>query len=152
MTTVRRGGAEGGPQAAALRVLAVLMGVFLIGMGLAKIGWFMDGAILARQLQNWHTSAGPLARWYLDTFAMPGVPVFARLVPLGELVTGTALVLGVRVRIAATVALLMVMNFHVAAGVMFTFSYLTNAYGPPVLGGLLALAIGGTRLPFSVTR
>ena len=82
----------------------------------------------------------------------PGAPAFARLVPLGELAAGAALFLGFRVRIAATVALLMVINFHIASGVMFHYPYLTNGYGLPVIGGLLALAIGGRQLPFSVTR
>ena len=152
MAGIRKGDTHGGPHAAALRVLALLLGVFLIFVGVAKIGWFMDGGILARQLQNWRNAAGPFSQWYLDTVAMPGVPMFARLVPLGELVTGMALFLGFRVRIAATVALLMVINFHIASGVMFQYAYLTNGYGLPVLGGLLALAIGGRHLPFSVTR
>ena len=54
-------------------------------------------------------------------------------------------------RLAAALTLLMVINFHVAADVMFRYDYLFNAYGPPVLGGLLALAIGGVRLPLSVS-
>ena len=32
---------------------------------------------------------------------------------------------------------------------LFDFGYLTNGYGPPVLGGLLAL--GGERLPMRVS-
>jgi hypothetical protein len=44
----------------------------------------------------------------------------------------------------------MVLNFHVAMGVLLQYSYLWNAYGPPVLGGLLALFIGGSSLPFSL--
>jgi len=46
----------------------------------------------------------------------------------------------------------MVINFHIAADVMFRYDYLINAYGLPVLGGLLALAVGGTRLPFSASK
>jgi hypothetical protein len=38
----------------------------------------------------------------------------------------------------------------VASGVIFRYSYLTNGYGLPVLGGTLALAIGGIRLRWSV--
>ncbi len=34
----------------------------------------------------------------------------------------------------------MVVNFHIAADVMFRYEYLWNAYGPPVLGALAALA------------
>ena len=44
--------------------------------------------------------ARPLALWYLDVIALPGAPVFARVVPVAELAAGTALILGVRVRLA----------------------------------------------------
>jgi uncharacterized membrane protein YphA (DoxX/SURF4 family) len=142
--------ARAGSHAGALRVLAVVMGVFLIFMGLDKIDWLMDSGILTRRLQEWRGTARPLARWYLDTVALPGSPLFARVVPLAELAAGAALILGIQVRLAAALALLMVVNFHVAADVIFRYNYLMNGYGPPVLGGLLALAIGGMRLPFSV--
>jgi hypothetical protein len=36
--------------------------------------------------------------------------------------------------------------------VLFHYSYLTNGYGLPVLGSLMALAIGGSRLPFTISR
>ncbi len=141
-----------GTHAGALRVLSVVMGVFLISMGLDKIDWFMDSTILTRRFQQWHGTVRPLARWYLDTIAIPGAPVFARVVPIAELAAGTALILGIRVRLAAALALLMVINFHVASDDIFRYSYLMNAYGPPVLGSLLTLAIGGVRLPFSVWK
>jgi hypothetical protein len=44
----------------------------------------------------------------------------------------------------------MVLNFHVASGALFQYRFLTNGFGLPVLGGLLALAVGGVRLPWSV--
>ena len=138
--------------AAGLRVLSVMMGVFLVFMGLDKIDWLTDAGILTGMLREWRGTARPLARWYLDTIAIPGAPVFARVVMLAEVAAGTALILGVRVRLAATLVLLMVLNIHVAADVIFQYSYLMNAYGPPILGGLLALALAGSRLPFSVSR
>ncbi len=141
-----------GSHAGALRIVSVMMGVFLVCMGLTKIDWLTDGGILTQMLQEWRGTARPLARWYLDTIASPGAPVFARVVPLAELAAGAALVLGVRVRLTAALALLMVLNFHVASDVIFRYSYLTNGYGLPVLSGLLALALAGTRLPFSVSR
>ena len=142
----------GSAHAGALRVLSVAMGVFLIFMGLDKIGWLTDPGFLMRRLQEWRGTVRPFARWYLDTIAIPGAPVFARVVLLAELSAGTALVLGIKVRLAALLALLMVINFHVASDVMFRYSYLTNGYGLPVLGSLLALALGGVRLPFGVSR
>ena len=141
-----------GSPATALRILSVALGVFLIFMGLDKIQWLMDGSILARRLQEWRGTARPLARWYLDTLVAPGAPAFARAVVLAELSAGTALILGMKVRLAAALTFVMVLNFHVAADVIFRYDYLINAYGLPVLGGLLALAIGGTRLPFSVSK
>ncbi|MSO83789.1 MAG: DoxX family membrane protein [Acidobacteria bacterium] len=138
--------------AGALRLLSLAMGVFLIFMGLDKIDWLMDAGFLTRRLQEWRGMARPIARWYLDTLALPGAPVFARVVPLAELAAGVGLMLGMRVRLAAALALLMVVNFHVAADVIFRYSYLSNGYGPPVLGALLALSVGGARLPFSASR
>jgi uncharacterized membrane protein YphA (DoxX/SURF4 family) len=141
-----------GSPAAGLRVLSVMLGVFLIFMGLDKIGWLTDSGMLTRRLQEWHATAPPLSRWYLETIAIPGAPIFARLVLLGELASGAALVCGVKVRLAAALSLVMVLNFHFASDVLLHYSYLNNAYGPPVLGGLLALAIGGTRLPVSLSK
>lgn len=137
--------------ATALRLLSAAMGVFLVFMGVDKIDWLTDGGVLVRRLEEWRGTARPLARWYLDTVAIPGAQVFARLVPVAELAAGAALVMGVRVRLAAALAFLMVVNFHVASDVMFRYSYLTNGYGLPVLGALAALALGGRRLPWSVS-
>lgn len=133
-----------------LRVLSLLMGVFLVFMGVAKIGWLADTAVLTSRFQEWIETAPAASRWYLDTIAIPGTPVFARLVVLGELATGAALVVGFRVRLAAAIALFMVINFHFASDVLFHYAYLTNGYGLPVVGGLLALALGGRRLPLSL--
>ncbi|MDA1183547.1 MAG: DoxX family membrane protein [Acidobacteria bacterium] len=140
-----------GTPVGALRLLSLIFGVFLIGMGLTKLGWLTDSAPLVRTLQGWRGDARPWVLWYLDTVAIPGAPVFARVVLFAELAAGAALILGVRVRLAAGLTLLMVLNFHVASDVIFHYSYLTNGYGLPVLGGLLALALSGTRLPFSAT-
>jgi uncharacterized membrane protein YphA (DoxX/SURF4 family) len=139
--------------AGALRILSLALGTFLIFMSIDKMAWLTDGTILARRLEEWRAMAGPMARWYLETVAIPGAPVFARVVVLAELAAGTALILGARVRLAAALAFLMILNFHFAADLIFHYSYLINAYGLPILGGLLALVVGGgTRLPFSVSK
>ena len=138
--------------AGGLRALSLVMGVFLVLMGNGKLGWFADSGFLTYQLQEW-ISFEPVAisRWYLEWVALPGAPLFARLVVLGELAAGAALIAGFRVRLTGALALAMVVNFQFASGIMFTSGYLTNGYGPPVIGGLLALAVGGgRRLPYSV--
>jgi uncharacterized membrane protein YphA (DoxX/SURF4 family) len=144
--------AAAGANAAGLRVLSIVMGVFLLFMGINKLGWLTDAGVLASRFAEWLETAGPASRWYLQTLAIPGAPVFARVVPLAEIAAGAALVCGYFVRGAAALAFLMVLNFHFASDVLFHYSYLTNGYGLPVLGSLMALAIGGSRLPFTISR
>jgi uncharacterized membrane protein YphA (DoxX/SURF4 family) len=141
-----------GSSSGGLRVLSVMLGTFLIFMGIDKVAWFTDHTILLGRFHEWLDTAPRASRWYLETIAIPGAPLFARLVPLGELAAGAALVAGAWVRMAATLALLMILNFHFASDLLFHYAYLTNPYGLPVMGGLLALALGGSRLPFSVSR
>ena len=140
-----------GSPAGALRILSIVMGVFLVSMSLSKIGWLTDSAPLVRTLQGWRGDAQPFVLWYLDVIAIPGASVFARVVMLAELTAGAALIVGVRVRLIAALTLLMVVHFHVASDVIFHYDYLYNGYGLPVLGGLGALSLSGTRLPFSVS-
>lgn len=140
-----------GSSVTGLRVLSLFLGVFFLCMGLDKLAWLADSAGLTAELQGWRQNAPPVSRWYLDTIAVPGAPVFARLVLVGELAVGIALLAGVQTRLAALAGLFMVLNFHFAIGILLHYSYLWNGYGPPVLGGLLALVIGGARLPFSMS-
>lgn len=152
MANVPKGQPAATAHTIALRGLAWMLGVFLVFNAIDKIAWLADSGILAERLDGWLAQAPPSARWYIETVAMPGVPLFARLVPVAEFTTGAALVLGVWTRLAATVAFLMVANFHVARGFVFDPAFLVDGTGLPVLGGLLALAIGGARLPLSVSH
>ena len=81
---------------------------------------------------------------------MPGLSIFARLVPLGEIGCGLALVIGMWTPLFAFILFLMVLNFHIAGNTLFKYSFLSNGYGLPVLGSTLALAIGGVRLRWSI--
>lgn len=74
-----------GTPAGALRILSLIFGVFMICMGLDKIGWLTDSAPLVRLLQEWRGDARPWVLWYLDAVAIPGAPVFARVVTVAEL-------------------------------------------------------------------
>jgi len=138
-------------QATGLAVARVFIGVFFLFEGLGKLRWFIDASPLAGQLARWAetTATNPMSRWYLEHVAVPGVQIFARLVPLGEICSGLALIAGLWTPAFAFIAFFMALNFHVASGVLFKWSFLTNGYGLPVLGSTLALAIGGIRLPWT---
>jgi uncharacterized membrane protein YphA (DoxX/SURF4 family) len=134
-------------QGLGLTLLRICIGVFFIFEGLGKIRWFTDTSILAGRFAEWShaAAAGSISQWYLQRIAQPGLSIFARLVPLGEICSGLALVIGLWTPLFAFIAFFMALNFHLAGGTLFKYSFLTNAYGLPVLGSTLALAIGGVR-------
>jgi uncharacterized membrane protein YphA (DoxX/SURF4 family) len=137
-----------------LAILRVFLGVFFLFEGIGKARWFIDSSILAQQLAQWHQTV-PASSWsarFLEHVAIPFTSVFARLVPIGEISCGLAMVLGLWTDIFGAIALLMVTSFHLASGAMFHYAFLTNGYGLPVLGGTLALAFGGVRLPWSLGK
>jgi uncharacterized membrane protein YphA (DoxX/SURF4 family) len=133
-------------------ILRLCLGVFFLFLGIGKVRWLLNSGILAGQLQNWLQASGSasISHRYLTTVAIPFVWLWARLVPLGELACGAALIAGFRTSIAAAIALFMVLNYHLGSGMLFRYEILTNGYGLPVIGGTLALAFGGVRLPWSL--
>lgn len=136
------GGKSGRAQTAALVVLRVLLGVFMFFFGLDKASWLMDATPLATQLAAWLVDAPPASRWYLERI-IPGAPVFARVVPVGAMLGGLALAIGFWTRMAALLSLVAVLSLQFGAGSMFRYAYLMDASGLPLVGGLVALVIGG---------
>ena len=133
-----------------LRLMAACIGVFFIAMAFNKVGWFADANLLLQRFERWAPNARPPVRWYLETIAIPGAPLFARLVPIAEFAAGTALILGCWPRLVALMAVFMVLNFHFATASFWSWDFLRDGTGPPLIGGLLAIAIGGAKMPFSL--
>ena len=139
-------------QGTGLSILRICIGIFFIFEGIGKIRWFTDTSLLAGQLAGW-SQAVPAGSWshlYLERVAMPYSTMFARLVPLGEITSGAALIAGLWTPFFAFVAFFMALNFQVASGALFKYSALTSGYALPVLGATLALIVGGVRLPWSI--
>jgi uncharacterized membrane protein YphA (DoxX/SURF4 family) len=134
----------GRAQAIAFVLLRVLLGVFMFFFGFDKASWLIDATPLATQLSSWLIDAPPASRWYLERI-IPGAPVFARAIPLGAMLAGLALALGFWTRIAAAVSLVVVLSLQLGAGSMFRYAYLMDASGLPLVGGLVALMLGGDR-------
>jgi len=139
-------------QGTGLAMLRIMIGVFFVFEGVGKLRWFTDTSILAARFADWNqaAAAGSVSGWYLSHVAVPGTAIFARLVPLGEICGGLALVIGLWTPVVALLAFFMVLNIHIASGALFKYSFLTNGFGLPVLGSTLALAIGGVRLRWSI--
>ena len=139
-------------QSTGLAILRICIGIFFLFEGIGKIRWFTDTSQLAGQLAAW-AQAVPAGSWshaYLVRVAMPHAALFARLVPLGEITCGAALLAGLGTPFFAFVAFFMALNFQVASGALFKYSALTSPYALPVLGATLALVVGGGRLPWSI--
>ena len=139
-------------QGTGLAVLRICIGVFFLFEGIGKIAWLTDTSILTGQLAAW-TQAVPPASWShvdLERVATPYASYFARAVPLGEMVSGLALIAGFWTPFFALLAFFMAFNFQFASGALFKYSILTSGYALPVLGSTLALTIGGIRLPWSL--
>lgn len=145
------GGGASGAAARGLRLMAVTFGVFLVFSGIDKLPWLTDSSLLSQRFDDWLEDATPFGRWYIETLAIPGAPLFARLAPIAEVAAGAALIVGFWMRLAATLAFVIALNFHLASGSFAEWAFLRDGMGLPVLGGLLALAIGGSKLPFSVS-
>lgn len=139
-------------QATGLAILRVCIGAFFVFESFLKIRWLGDSAVLANQFAGWAAAARPasLNAWYLHHVAIPGVALFSRLVPIGEFCCGLALIIGFWTPLVAFIAFFMALNFQIASGAIFKYSFLTSGYGLPVLGSTLALTFGGVRLPWSV--
>jgi uncharacterized membrane protein YphA (DoxX/SURF4 family) len=139
-------------QATGLAIVRICIGVFFVFEGIGKLSWFSDPSILARQLDGWlhAVSPGSWSQMFLERLAIPGIAVFARLVPLGELSSGVALVVGVWTPLFALIAFVMALTFQFASGALFKYTILTSGYGLPVLGSTLGLVVGGVRLPWSI--
>ena len=139
-------------QGTGLTVARVCLGLFFLAEGVSKYRWFTDSSILAGQLAAWAQNApsGSLHGRFVEHVALPWATHFARLVPLGEITCGVALIIGFWTTLFALVAFLMALTFQFGSGALFKVSFLTSGYGLPVLGSTLGLAIGGGRLPWSV--
>jgi len=138
-------------QGTGLAVLRILLGIFFLSQGLTKLRWFIDPSILSAQLSNWQQTVPPASysAQYLQ-MAVPHVAAFARLVPIDELACGASMILGVWTPVFSLIAFLMTLSFHLASGALFHLNFLANGFGFPVLGGTLALVLGGVRLPWSL--
>jgi thiosulfate dehydrogenase [quinone] large subunit len=103
----------------ALVLLRLQLGVVLLVAGIPKVKDdftprltdFLQGVALAKGHAFYHP--------FVHEVVLPHVSVFALLVGWGELLVGLALVLGVATRFAASVALLLLLNYMFAKGAWF---------------------------------
>jgi putative oxidoreductase len=134
-----------------LLIVRLALGVFFIFEGWDKLPWMTHPELLTMILQRWAEAGVPSAKWYIEAILIPGAFIFARLVFLAEVGAGLALFFGFWTRTVAILTILMVLNIHLAQSSIFQFGFLSKGDGLPVLSGLLAIAIVGKGIPFSLS-
>lgn len=140
----------GNREATGLAVLRVFLGVFILAESYGKLRWLLNSEGLATKLNDWAKNANSWNIWAFHHVALPYVAIWARVVMLGEVCVGLALLLGVFTRPVAIVGVLFLLVFYLLSGMIFHTDFLTSGLGLPLLGGMLALAIGAGRLPWSL--
>ena len=135
-----------------LRVFAIFLGIFFLAQSMNKLAWPGNPQLLLGRFQRWAPTARPEVRWYLENIATPFAPLLARIIPISEFLTAMAFILGFWMPVAAVLALFMVLNFHFGTAAFYAWDFLRDGTGPPVIGGLIGLAIGGRNLPFTIQR
>jgi uncharacterized membrane protein YphA (DoxX/SURF4 family) len=134
-----------------LLFVRIALGVFFIFEGWDKRPWMTNPGLLADILHKWADNGVPFAKWYIETWLLPGVSIFARLTFLGEVAAGLVLLVGFWTRRTAIITFLLVLNIQVAHSSIFQYGFLSKGDGLPILSGLLALTIAGGDLPLSLS-
>jgi len=112
-----------------LALLRIGAGLSLLMSGLQKLAWFGSTAPLDQKLADWaqHPANDFVARYL--AFASHHTGLFARLAVLGEIGLGALLIAGFLTPLAAILAFVMVAQFQLAGGSMFSLNYLRGQSG-----------------------
>jgi len=101
---------------AALVLLRLYMGMVFLVAAVPKLDRDFSPQ-LVEFLENVGLKQGhPFYRWFLETVVLPNAHLFGRLIPWGELLVGTLLILGLLTRLTAAGALLILGNYMLAKG------------------------------------
>jgi uncharacterized membrane protein YphA (DoxX/SURF4 family) len=125
-----------------LALLRIAAGLSLLMSGVAKVGWFSSSTALHQRLTEWSQAAPYAFVAGYDRAMLAHAGWLARVVVLGELGLGALLLLGFLTPVAALLAFVMVSQFQLASGQMFTKAYLYGQSGLVYLLTYLVLFAG----------
>jgi len=128
------------PATVQIFLIRLAIGALFLHLGMEKYheGWLWNSQPLADSLQRYLEHAGGLELKYLTTVAIPFAGLWAKLITVGELATGVSFLLGLLTRTSAGVALLMILNFHAANGLLFSWEFFGSPYAAFLTAGLVA--------------
>jgi thiosulfate dehydrogenase (quinone) large subunit len=119
--------------------LRIVVGLFFLGQGINKLDWYANSEFLRTSLDRYAQNAPSFTVWYQNHVAYPGVEVWARMIPTGEMLIGIGLILGLLTGPTLIIALALVINYHLANGSLFSSSLISNPFGLLLIGTLIVL-------------
>lgn len=122
-------------------ILRLAVGIFFFYLGYTKIenGWLTSSERLQKSLANFEQNATPVSKWYIEHVAKPGVDLWSKLIALGEVALGISLLIGLLVRLSALIGIVVVFNYHVTNGALFSLGFFGNPWAILVIVSLLVL-------------
>ncbi len=122
-------------------ILRLAVAILFIHLGYTKIngGWLSSNDNLKNSFTHFEQNAPPATKWYLEHVAKPGVDLWSKLIPLGETALGISLLLGLLVRLSTFIGTLMVLNFHLTNGSLFSLSFFGSPWSILLLPCLIVL-------------
>jgi thiosulfate dehydrogenase (quinone) large subunit len=134
----------------------IAVGLFFLAQGLNKLEWLSSSEFLKTNLARYAVAAHPATAWYHHYVAQPGVEAWARLIPTGEILIGVSLILGLLTRTSLIAGLLLVVNYHITNGKLFSVEFFSDPHALLLVASLLlllfsnaasTLALDGTKRP-----
>ena len=134
--------------------LRIIVGLFFLGQGFNKLDWYPSSEFLRTSLDRYAQNAPPLTAWYQIHVAYPGIEVWSRMIPTGEMLIGIALVLGLLTVPTLIIALALVVNYHLANGALFSNHLIADPYGLLLIANLIVLTASnsGSTLALDASR
>lgn len=126
---------------AVILILRLAVGIFFLYLGYTKIqnGWLLSSERLEKSLTNFERNAPAVSKWYIEHVGKPGVHLWSKLIALGETALGVSLILGFLVRLSTLAGIIMVFNFHLTNGTLFSLSFFGNPWASLLITTLLVL-------------
>ena len=119
--------------------LRIVVGLFFLGQGINKLDWYATSEFLRTSVDRYAQNAPTVTAWYQNHVAYPGIEVWTRMIPTGEMLIGVALILGLLTLPTLIIALALVINYLLANGTLFSISLISNPFGLLLLSSLVVL-------------
>ena len=117
----------------------IAVGLFFLAQGLNKLDWYSSSDFLRTSLDRYAQSPPALTSFYQKHVAYPGIEAWSRMIPTGEMLIGVALILGLLTQPTLIIAMMLVLNFHLANGNLFSTQFFSNPYALVLLSSLVVL-------------